>query len=183
MSEISTLLAETCARLFADLVTADCLRAAEAGNWPGELWSALEENGLTRALVPAAQGGAGVTWQDAAPILHAAGYHSSPVPLAETIVAGWLLSRAGQAVAPDGAIALADGGDLTIDGSNISGSIDRVPWGRAAAHVLAVAEQDGQPKLVLLGHGSGMAEADMNIGRDPRDAMTFDGVAPGKSVV
>jgi len=99
MSEISTLLAETCARLFADLVTADSLRAAEAGAWPGDLWSALEENGLTRALVPEADGGAGVTWQDAAPILHAAGYHGAPVPLAESIVAGWLLARAGEALA------------------------------------------------------------------------------------
>lgn len=177
MSEISILLAETCARLFADLVTADSLRAAEAGNWPGELWSALEENGLTRALVPEAQGGAGVTWQDAAPIFYAAGYHGAPVPLAETIVAGWLLSRAGQAV-PEDAIALADGGDLAFDGSSISGSVDRVPWGKVAVHILTVAENNGHPKLVLLGHGSGMAEADMNIGRDPRDAMTFDGAAP-----
>jgi acyl-CoA dehydrogenase len=179
MSEISTLLAETCARLFADLVTADSLRAAETGAWPGDLWSALEENGLTRALVPEADGGAGVTWQDAAPILHAAGYHGAPVPLAETIVAGWLLAQAGQTV-PEGAIALAAGdGALTLSGSaGVSGRLDRVPWGQAAAHVLAVAEQDGQPKLVLLGQESATAEADMNIGRDPRDGMTFDGAVP-----
>jgi alkylation response protein AidB-like acyl-CoA dehydrogenase len=95
MSEISTLLAETCSRLFADLVTADSMRDTEAGAWPGDLWSVLEENGLTRALVPEAQGGTGVSWLDAAPILHAAGYYSAPVPLVETVVAGWLLAQAG----------------------------------------------------------------------------------------
>lgn len=177
MSEISTLLADTCARLFADLLTADSLRAAEAGNWPGDLWSALEENGLTRALVPEDQGGAGVSWQDAAPILYASGYHSAPVPLAETIVAGWLLARAGVAV-PEGAITLADDSGLSFDGVRVSGRVDRVPWGKAAVHVLTVAENGGQPKLVLLGQGSATAEADMNIGRDPRDGLVFDGAVP-----
>lgn len=182
MSEISTLLAETCARLFADLVTADSLREAEGGAWPGDLWSALEGNGLTRALVPEAEGGAGVTWQDAAPIFHAAGYHSAPVPLAETIVAGWLLAQAGQVV-PEGAIALAgDSGTLALSGSagslRASGRFDRVPWGKAAAHILTVAEHDGQPKLVLLGQGGATVEPDMNIGRDPRDGMAFDGAEP-----
>ncbi|MEE8445670.1 MAG: acyl-CoA dehydrogenase family protein, partial [Alphaproteobacteria bacterium] len=181
MSETRTLLAETCARLFADLVSADSLREAEAGNWPGELWSALEENGLTRPLVPETQGGAGVSWQDAAPILHAAGYHSAPVPLAETIVAGWLLAQAGEAV-PEGAITLADSDALILSGSagdrRVSGNLDRVPWGKAAGHILTLAGHDGQPMLVLLAQDSGAAEADMNIGRDPRDGMTFDGAVP-----
>jgi len=182
MSDTSTILAETCARLFADLVTADSLREAEAGAWPGALWSALEENGLTRPLVPEAQGGVGVTWQDTAVILHAAGYHGAPVPLAETIVAGWLLAQAGQA-APEGAITLADNdGALALSGSEgnyrVSGRLDRVPWGGVAGHVLAVAEQDGRQMLVLIGQGSATVEADLNIGRDPRDAMVFDNAAP-----
>lgn len=181
MSETRTLLAETCARLFADLVSADSLREAEAGNWPGGLWTALEENGLTRPLVPETQGGVGVSWQDAAPILHAAGYHSAPVPLTETIVASWLLAQAGEAV-PEGAIALAADNPLALGGlagdRRVSGILDRVPWGRVAAHILAVAEQGGQPMLVLLAQDSGTAEADLNIGRDPRDGLTFDGAVP-----
>ncbi len=177
MSEISTLLAETCSRLFADLVTADSMRDTEAGAWPGDLWSVLEENGLTRALVPEAQGGTGVSWLDAAPILHAAGYYSAPVPLVETVVAGWLLAQAGVAT-PEGAITLAGGGDLSFNESNISGRLDRVPWGKASAHILAVAESSGQQKLVLLAPDSATTEIDMNIGRDPRDGMTFDGATP-----
>lgn len=177
MSEISTLLAETCARLFIDQVTPDLLRAAEAGDWPADLWTALEQNGLTRPLVPEEQGGAGLSWQDAAPILFAAGYHAAPVPLAETIVAGWLLAQAG-AAGPEGAVAVAGDGGLAFDGSRVSGHLERVPWGRAAAHVLAVAERDGQPALVLLARDGATVEADSNIGRDPRDALGFDGIVP-----
>ncbi len=177
MSEIRALLEETCARLFADLVTADSLREAEAGKWPGDLWSALEENGLTRPLVPEDQGGVGVSWQDASAILYAAGYHAAPVPLAETIVAGWLLAQVGQAV-PEGAIAVAADGALVLTGSGrVTGTLDRVPWGGAAAHVLTVAEQNGDPRLVLLEPGSATVTADLNIGRDPRDGLTFDNAA------
>ncbi|MFT5182277.1 MAG: acyl-CoA dehydrogenase [Alphaproteobacteria bacterium] len=181
MSDISTILTDTCTRLFADLVTADSLRQAEAGTWPDALWSALEENGLTRPLVPEDQGGVGVSWQDTAPILYAAGFHGAPVPLAETIVAGWLLAQAGQAV-PQGAIACADGGGLSLSGAagnwSISGRLDRVPWGAAAGHVLASVEHDGQTMFVLVDPGSTAIEADQNIGRDPRDGMVFDNVVP-----
>lgn len=182
MSDTSTILAETCTRLFTDLVTADSLREAEAGAWPGALWSALEENGLTRPLVPEAQGGVGVTWQDTAVILHAAGYHGAPVPLAETIIAGWLLAQSGQA-APEGAITLFSGsGALALTGSagnwRVSGHLDRVPWGAVAGHVLAVAEHERQQAFVLIGQGSATVEADMNIGRDPRDGMVYDNAVP-----
>lgn len=178
MSDTSTMLAETCARLFGDLVSADSLRDAEAGTWPDALWAALEENGLTQALVPEDQGGVGITWQETVPILYAAGYHAAPVPLAETIIAGWLLAQAGQAV-PEGVITLTpDGAQLSLNEPEVSGRLDRVPWGGAAGHVLAMAEQDGQPMLVLIGQGSATVEGDRNIGRDPRDAMVFDKVVP-----
>lgn len=181
MSEMSTILAETCARLFGDKATADSLRAAEAGAWPGDLWTALEENGLTQPLVPEDGGGAGVTWQETFPILHAAGYHGAPVPLAETIVAGWLLAQAGQAV-PEGPLTLALGDPLTLAGSSgswrVSGKLDQVPWGGASSHVLGVAERDTQQMFVLMTPENTAITADLNIGRDPRDEMAFDNAIP-----
>ena len=179
MNETQTLLAETCNKLFTDLVTADSLRAAEVGEWPAELWSALEENGLTRALVPEDQGGAGLGWQDVYPVLHAAGYHAAPVPLAETIIAGWLLSQAGITV-PDGVISLAENEfALKLTGGEgawrVSGQVDNVPWGGSAGHVLAVNGYAKQNKFILLEKDSLSARPDKNIGRDPRAAVrVFD---------
>ena len=182
MNETQTLLAETCNKLFTDLVTADSLRAAEAGEWPAELWSALEENGLTRPLVPEDQGGVGMTWQDIFPVLFAAGYHAAPVPLVETIAASWLLAEAGMAV-PDGVISLVpEEYTLTLAGGDgawrVSGQVDNVPWGELAGHVLAVAEHDEQKKFVLLEKDSISVRPDMNIGRDPRSVVQVVDAAP-----
>ena len=175
MNETQTLLTETCDRLFTDLVTADLLRAAEGGEWPADLWSALEENGLTRPLVPEDLGGAGLSWQDTFPILYAAGYHAAPVPLAEAIVAGWLMSEAGMAV-PDGVISLVreEEGTLKLAGGDgawrVSGQVDNVPWGESAEYLLAVAEHDENRKFILIDRDNVSVRPDTNIGRDPRVA-------------
>ena len=177
MNETQSLLAETCNRLFSDLVTADSLRAAEAGEWPADLWSALEENGLTRPLVPEDQGGVGMSWQDTFAILFAAGYHAAPVPLAETIVASWLLAQAGIAV-PEGVISLVpEEGTLKLTGGDgawrVSGEVDNVPWGSSAAHLLAVAIQDdiNIRDFFLIDRDNVSVGPDTNIGRDPRDTV------------
>ena len=94
MSELGSLLADTVTRLFNDLVTKELIESAEKGAWPDKLWRALEEGGLTLPLVPESRGGAGGAWSDAHVVVRAAGKHAAPVPLAETIVAGWLLGEA-----------------------------------------------------------------------------------------
>lgn len=182
MSETRTLLAETCTRLFTDLVTPDSLREAEAGEWPGDLWSALEQNGLTRALVPEDQGGAGLSWLDASAILFAAGYHAAPVPLAETIVASWLLAQAGMEI-PEGALSLVpEDNTLNLVGGDgawrVSGQIDNVPWGESVAHILAVAENDEKKQFILLGKDSVSVTQDRNMGRDPRAGIRISDVTP-----
>ena len=55
--------------------------------------------GLTLAWVPEEHGGAGAELADGFAMLGVAGRYAAPVPLAETLLAGWLLSRAGIACA------------------------------------------------------------------------------------
>src|SRR3989304_9008744 len=108
MSELRSILADTVARLFTDRVTKDVLETAEQGQRPAAAGQALEESGLTLPLVPEKQGGAGGTWGDAHVLLAAAGRFGAPVPLAETIIASWLLSEAGLEV-PLGPLTVAPG--------------------------------------------------------------------------
>jgi len=180
MSEQKDILRETVARLFGDLVTRDCLIAAEGGGFPGALWAALEENGLTLALTPEDQGGVGATWDDVFVIMYAAGRFAAPVPLVETLLARWVLAQAGLA-APEGPLTVAHhlqtenlaarrGGG----GWRASGTLKAVPWGRHATHVAALAEVDGKPHLALLPVAEAVVEPDMNIAREPRDTLTFD---------
>lgn len=177
---MNTLLADVVTRLFTDLVTKDLLQSSEAGEWPASLWQAIEENGLTLPLVPEAKGGAGGTWEDAHVIIRAAGRHAVPLPLPETIIASWLLSEAGLDI-PEGPLTIApvrreDGVRLKRVGSGwrLSGTVARVPWGRAAAHVVVVASADGPPLVTLVASGNAQVQRDTNLALEPRDTLTFD---------
>ncbi|MBM3218886.1 MAG: acyl-CoA dehydrogenase [Candidatus Rokubacteria bacterium] len=180
MSELGSLLADTVSRLFTDLVTKELLESSEKGVWPEKLWRALEEGGLTMPLVAESAGGAGGTWLDAHVVVRASGRHTAPVPLAETIVAGALLSRAGLEV-PYGPITLAPvHGDerltLTRSGAawRVSGTATRVPWGRAAGHVVTVAEADGAATVALVATGAARITDDRNLALEPRDTLVFE---------
>ena len=183
MSSVGELLGPTVTRLFADLVTKELIEASEKGTWPDKLWRPLEEGGLTLPLVPEAAGGAGGAWADAHVIVRAAGKHAAPVPLAETIVGGWLLSQAGLEV-PLGPLTLApvrEGDRLTLARAGgqwrLSGTATGVPWGAAAGHVVAVAESDGGAMVALVARGAGRVTPDRNLALEPRDTLAFDGAA------
>jgi acyl-CoA dehydrogenase len=177
MNEMQTLLADTVTRLFTDLVTQDLRESAEKGQWPAKLWQAVEENGLTLTQIPEARGGGGGTWQDAYVVVSAAGRFAVPLPLAETMVAGWLLSSAGLDV-PTGPLTVAPvhAGDqlsLSRDGAGwrLAGIATRVPWGRAASHVV-VATDD---MVALVAAGTARIETDVNLALEPRDTLAWTG--------
>lgn len=173
MSEMREILNDTVTRLFTDLVTRETLGDAESGDWPEALWNACTENGLTLALVPEEQGGAGLSWADSFGIARAAGYHGAPVPLVETMLGSWILSQAGIEI-PEGPLTVAPvRGDevLRLEGDRVEGVAKAVPWGRAAGHAVVIA--GGQITLVAL--DASMVVEDCNIAREPRDTVTFDG--------
>ena len=138
MSESGSIVAETAARIFADLADPQEVNSAKDTAWKGRLWQALSEAGLTLAWVPEANGGAGAELADGFAILGVAGRYAAAAPLAETLLAGWLLSRAGLN-APDGAMSVAPArpGDkitLNADGT-LSGQARGVPFAKEARHL------------------------------------------------
>jgi acyl-CoA dehydrogenase len=178
--ELGSLLADTVGRLFGALATKELIESSEKGAWPEKLWRALEEGGLTLPLVSEDAGGAGGTWLDAHVVVRAAGRHTAPVPLAETIIAGWLLSRAGLEV-PLGPLTLAPvraGEGLALarrgGGFSLSGTATRVPWGRHAGHVVSVTALDGQATVALVAAGGARVTEDTNLALEPRDTLVFD---------
>jgi acyl-CoA dehydrogenase len=148
---IATELADQVGRALADAADVTTLRALESGAFPQAAWDALDGLGLGAALVPEAQGGAGLGLSDAMPLLEALGHAGAPVPLAEAIGAGALLAAAG-IDAPPGILAFAAAGAP-------------VPWGRHAAHVVVV---DGT-RVALHAAASLRWTQGTNIAREPRD--------------
>src|SRR4029077_6549100 len=98
--------------------------------------------GLTLAWVPEKQGGSGASISDGFAILGVAGRYAVPMPLTETLIAGWLLARAG-IQAPAGAMTVAparprDRITLNTDGS-LSGRASGIPFARESEHIAVVA--------------------------------------------
>lgn len=155
--EIAQELAVQLSRALAAATGTATLRSIESGAFPDTAWTALEALGLAAALVPEGQGGAGLGFQDAMPLIEALGRAGAPVPLAEGIAAAALLAAAGLTV-PEGPLSFAAAGAP-------------VPWGRHAAHVALV---DGA-RVALYPAASLRWTAGANIGREPRDAVAVTG--------
>ncbi|MCC5857178.1 MAG: acyl-CoA dehydrogenase family protein [Ectothiorhodospiraceae bacterium] len=177
MSDTTTILHDTANRLFADTVSASELARAAEGAWLPAQWQQLEELGLTTALVPEDAGGAGLEPADALGLVRLAGYHGLPLPLAETLLAGWLLAHAGLPVL-EGPLTIAPARtdnelrlERTGNGWRLRGELDRVPWARHAAAIAALADHDGQPLVCLLTPDGYTLDQAVNLAGEPRDTV------------
>ncbi|MED5359848.1 MAG: acyl-CoA dehydrogenase family protein [Pseudomonadota bacterium] len=175
MSELREILGETVTRLFSDLCKKDLLEKCDSGEWPADLWATVEENGLTRPLLPEDKGGVDAGWQAAYVILHAAGRYAAPIPLAETILAGWLLDQAEMDV-PEGVLSIVpNSANVVVTAGAITGSALNVPWASRADHLVGVARVNDGLSVYLASNASIKVKADHNIARDPRDCVSFNG--------
>ena len=102
LGEDSQIVADTVARILADLADPQAINQAKNGAWKEPLWQALTNAGLPLAWVPERLGGSGASLAEGFAILGVAGRFALAVPLAETLAAGWLLAQAGLEV-PAGA--------------------------------------------------------------------------------
>jgi acyl-CoA dehydrogenase len=177
VSESGSIVAETAARIFADLADPQTVNSAKDGAWKQPLWRALSESGLTLAWVPEAQGGAGAELADGFAILDVAGRYAAAVPLAETLLAGWLLMCAGLK-APQGAMTVAPArpGDkitLNADGT-LSGQARGVPFAKEAQHIAVFA---GGSAALVERSACGVSDG-VNLAGEPSGTVVFDRVKP-----
>ena len=180
-NDSDNIVVDTATRIFRDLCEPATVNAAEEGVWPRALWAALEESGLPLAWVPEERGGAGAGMADGFAVLRAAGRFAVPVPLAETLLAGWLLARAGIDV-PAGPMTLApvhaDGNIALGAGGRLVGRARHVPFARNAGHLAVLADRSGE-RMVALVANDGLAVAQgKSLAGEPRDTVSFDGVVP-----
>ena len=101
MAESENIVAETAEKIFADLADAQTINHDKKGEWKPPLWQALTEAGLPLSWVPEDCGGSGASMAEGFSVLSAAGRFAIAVPLAETMLAGWLLAQA-KITSPDG---------------------------------------------------------------------------------
>jgi acyl-CoA dehydrogenase len=172
---------DTASRIFADLCEPNTVNAAEEGKWPAELWDALEESGLPLTWVPDTLGGAGAEIIDGFAVMRVAGRANAPVPLAETLLAGWLLAQGGIAV-PAGPMTIApvheDGNLIFGADGRLRGRARHVPHARSAGHIAVLARRDGASVAALVeAKGLGITPG-TSLAGEPQDTVSFNGATP-----
>ena len=175
------IIVDTATRILHDLCEPNTVNDTERGVWPKALWDALEESGLTLTWVPEELGGAGAALADGFAVLRAAGRFAAPIPLAETLMAGWLLTRAGMRV-PGGPLTIApvhsDGRiELTPDGA-LSGRARRVPFARNAEHIAVLAHRGTEIVVALVATRGLPIGQSTSLAGEPRDDVTLDRAIP-----
>jgi acyl-CoA dehydrogenase len=176
------IVADIAARIFADFADPQTVNSAPDGAWKKPLWQALSDAGLPLAWVPETLGGSGAGIADGFAILAAAGRCALSVPLAETLAAGWLLSRAGlHAPAAPMTIAPARPNDrITVDGAGrLSGRAAGVPFAQDCETVAVLT--DGAQRVALVDLKDCRLAEGHNLAGDASNTVTFDRVNPLRS--
>jgi acyl-CoA dehydrogenase len=176
MSEIA-LIEETTIRTIASGLTAEVVESAERGVWPAALWERLAEQGLTQPASIAGQDNQAEGLEIEAAVVRAAATAATPLPVAETAIGAWSLIRHGIEVPANGALSLSafsEGDRLTYQGGKTSGVLERVPWGRNASAIVAIAGG----VMILLDSGSAQVTPGTNVAGEPRDILRFDSATP-----
>ncbi|MGO8908390.1 MAG: acyl-CoA dehydrogenase family protein [Bradyrhizobium sp.] len=181
MAEVDNIVADTAERIFADLADAQTINRDNKGGWKTPLWQALTEAGLPLSWVPEACGGSGASLAEGFSVLSAAGRFAIGVPLAETMLAGWLLSQA-KIASPDGAMTVAPSGprdriNVGADGT-LSGRARGIPFASDTRHIAVLAHGTGGLSIALVDAPACRIEAGLNLGGDGSDTVTFSNVAP-----
>lgn len=174
---ISEMLTDQLQRLFAREVTPAVLAGAENGRFAEALWRQVGEMGVIEALASEDAGGSGLGWTEIEPVLRACGQHAAPIPLGETMLAAWALSRAGMA-RPDGVIAVSGAvWSLSADGL-VSGADSLVPWLPCSQTLLLMARGEGGDVLCLFDTAALQVSEVDTIERTPAGALALSGARP-----
>ncbi len=161
-----SLLTDAAERLFADL-------AAKRDADFSDLWPAIEAGGFPLLLVPEGDGGFGGSWEDAFAVLRLAGYHALPLPVGESIVANWLLNRAGLEQ-PTGLATIAGRTEGKLKHGHFTGEVSGVPWGHEASAIVAML--DGHLIVLSVEDAHSIARQE-NPADEPRDTLAFEKAA------
>lgn len=179
--ESDHIVAELTARIFADLADPQSVNRLDDGTWKAPFWRALCDAGLPLAWVPERLGGAGASLAEGFALLGVAGRFAVAVPLAETLMAGWLLTCA-ELEAPQGAMTIAPcrPGDRIIFGQDgtLSGRALGIPFASEAQNLAVMAQCETDVVVALVSARDCMIDDGQNLAGDASNIVRFEHVKP-----
>ena len=183
MRDETRMLLESMNRLFEDKSTKAVIDRSETGVFASDLWQAVAETGVPLAALPEGAGGADAEWSDLYAVLRLAGRHAAPIPLAETMLAGWIAVSANLELSDGpmtvGPVRGSDRLSIVRDGNGwrLSGSASRIPFASHVAKTILIADgPDAEMAVALDGSGEAQITPGRNIANEPRDTLAFNSV-------
>lgn len=181
MADNDNIVVATAERIFADLADPQTITHSKDSSWRTPLWQALGDAGLPLSWVPENCNGSGASLADGFAVLNAAGRAGLSVPLAETMLAGWLLAQA-EIASPSDTMTVAphlpkDRITPNSDGT-LSGVARSVPFASEARHIAVAASGPNGLTIALINAADCRITAGLNIANDASDTVTFDKVRP-----
>ena len=180
MSEIGQMAVDAVRSILRDSCGDAVLTASESGQFPGALWQLLEEAGITLALAPESCGGAALPIPEAGLLIRECACFAAPVPLAETMLATWLLGAA-DLPTPQGPLSVgfvADAGAATITQLagewRVAGSIPAIPWASDVQHVVLLFDTSEGAIAALLPKEAYISRPGINLASEPRQQIDVD---------
>ncbi|MGY3547571.1 acyl-CoA dehydrogenase [Bradyrhizobium sp. USDA 4472] len=181
VAESDNIVVETAEKIFADLADPQTINNDKTNSWQAPLWQALSEAGLPLSWVPDELGGSGASLADGFALLNAAGRFAVAIPLAETMLAGWLLAQA-KMTSPEGEMTVLPASPkdrITVDADGaLSGRCRGVPFAKAARHFAVLAHGPDGVSIALVDASKGRIASGLNVGYDHSDTVTLDKVQP-----
>ncbi len=140
---------------------------------------------LVNVLVPEDKGGFGGSWEAAAVVIRASGYHATDWPLAKSILASRLVDDA-DLILPDESLTLAASTRGRVRSGKLTGEMRGVAYGCDAGAIAGLIEDRNTALLVVASRADGETiERRETPAGEPRDALQFEGAnvqaAPLKS--
>jgi acyl-CoA dehydrogenase len=179
--ESDHIVAEFAARIFADLADPQTVIRVHDGSWKLPFWQALFNAGLPLAWVPEKLGGADASLAEGFALLSVAGRFAVAVPLAETLLAGWLLARAELEV-PAGPITIAPCRplDRIIFGKDgtLSGHAFSIPFASDAQNLAVMAQAETGIIVALVSTKDCMIADGRNLAGDASNIVRFEHAKP-----
>jgi acyl-CoA dehydrogenase len=181
MSDDENMVVEAADRIFRDFADSQTIINSRNENWKEPLWAALAGSGLPLMWVPEPYGGSGASLMDGFGVLRAAGRSAIAMPLAETMLAGWLLSIAG-IVSSDMPMTVVPAGEIDRIGidrdGRLTGRARRIPFAGDVSHLAVVTSSSDGHSIALVEAKDCHIFPGRNLAGDAADEVVFARTKP-----
>ncbi len=180
MEDDINLTIEMAERVFRDFGDPQVISHQPDDEWKPALWQALEDGGLPRCWAPETLGGHGLSPVAGFALLRACGRAALSVPLADTMLASWVLAQAGLPV-PDGPLTVVAGlarpGASNASVGVVTARARRVPFAAASNSLVvvdALEHTPGRVRVALVPSRQCQIDPGLNLAGDPVDAISLE---------